>query len=147
MESLSCPVPPFSLLLVEDEVIALEFLAIILTRKYPDLALHTAINGRTGLELFKTHLPDIAITDINMPEMGGVQLIDKIRAIKPDTKIIVFTGASGKLPLKTSAGKGCNFDHFIMKPVVFQELFSAIEQCFGEIAHHGVVSENGSQER
>jgi YesN/AraC family two-component response regulator len=134
MEFTSNPRQTISILLVEDVKVTLELLAIILAKKFPDVALHTAINGRTGLELFKTYTPDIVITDINMPEMGGVQMADKIRAIKPDTKFIVITGDSGKLVLQDSVDKRFEFDHFIVKPVVFQELFAAIEQCFDEIA-------------
>jgi YesN/AraC family two-component response regulator len=129
MESIADPV---SILLVEDEEAILKLLASILTSKFPGVVLSTASNGRTGLELFKSHLPDIVITDIKMPEMGGVQMADKIRAIKPDTKFIILTGDSGKSVHQDS--KGFGFDHYIMKPVVFGVLFAAIEQCLAGIA-------------
>jgi YesN/AraC family two-component response regulator len=136
MESKSIPMPAISLLLVEDEEFTLELLVNIITKKYPDVALHTAINGSTGLELFEKHTSDIVITDINMPEMGGVQMADKIRAIKPDTKFIIITGKSGEIFRQDSNQKGFEFDHFIVKPVVFQELFAAIDRCIGEIAQN-----------
>jgi YesN/AraC family two-component response regulator len=44
------------------------------------------------MELYRTHTPDIVITDINMPEMGGVQMADKLCAINPGTKFIFLTG-------------------------------------------------------
>jgi len=127
------PVPAVSILLVEDEESVLQLLATILTRKFPGATLYTAINGRTGLELFKSHIPDIVITDIKMPEMGGVQMADKIRAIKPDTKFIILTGDPGKSVHQDSIEKEFEFDHYIMKPVVFGVLFAAIEQCLAEI--------------
>lgn len=136
MKSRSNPKPSISMLLVEDEKVTLDILTTILTRKFPDVTLYAAINGRTGLELFKTHTPDIVITDINMPELNGVQMADKIRVIKPDVKFIVLTGNSGKLVLQDSDEKGFEFEHNIVKPVSFQELFAAIEQCLGEIAQH-----------
>jgi YesN/AraC family two-component response regulator len=123
-----------SILLVEDEEAILELLASILTRKFPGVVLYTASNGRTGLELFKSHLPDIVITDIKMPEMGGVQMADKIRTIKPATKFIIVTGDSGKSTDYDSSEKGSGFDHYIMKPAVFGTLFAAIEQCLAGIA-------------
>ena len=134
MESISDPGQSKSILLVEDEKDTLKVLATIFTMKFPDVAIHTASNGRTGLELFKTHTPDIVITDVNMPEMGGVQMAERILAIKPDTKFIVLTGDFARLVLQDSAGNGHEIDHYIAKPVSFTELFSAIEQCFGEIA-------------
>ena len=134
MESMSNPEPPVSILLVEDENVTLELLTIILTKKYPDVALHTAGNGRTGLELFKTHTPQIVVTDINMPEMGGVQMAEKIHAIKADTKFIVITGNSAKSALEASVGTRFVIDHYIVKPVSFEALFEAIEECLGKIA-------------
>jgi len=133
MESIFKPIQSFSILLVEDEEATLELLAIILPKKYPGALLHTAYNGRTGLDVFKTYTPDIVITDFNMPEMSGAHMVDEIRAVKPDTKFIFITGDTGQLILKDSAKNGFTFDHIIAKPVVFQSLFTAIEQCLGEI--------------
>jgi len=124
-----------SILLVEDDRDALNVLTVILTKKFPDVVLYTSNNGRTGLELFKTHTPDIVITDINMPEMSGVQMADKIRAIKPDTKFIVLSGDTERLILQDSVEKGFEPAHNIVKPVNFGVLFAAIEQCIGEIVH------------
>jgi YesN/AraC family two-component response regulator len=134
MESMSNQMPANSILLVEDEKLTLDLLTKILTRKFPDVPLYTASNGRTGLELFKAHTPDIVITDINMPEMGGMQMVAHIRAIKPGIKFIVLTGDTGKLSLEASVEKGFEIDHYIVKPVDFQELFAAVEQCLGEIS-------------
>jgi len=134
MESISNPKPSISILVVEDEFITLEFLVIILTRKFPDAAIHKANNGRAGLELFKSHLPDVVITDINMPEMGGVQMADKIRTIKPDIKFIALSSCPEKLILPDSSEKEFVFDHYIDKPIDHHGLFEAIEQCLGEIA-------------
>lgn len=126
--------PSISILLVEDEKFTLELLVNIITKKYPDVALHTAINGSTGLEIFKKQTSDIVITDIHMPEMGGMQMACKIHAIKPDTKFIVLTGDIGNLRVRASSGKGFGIDHYIVKPINVELLFAAIEQCFSEIA-------------
>lgn len=143
MESMYNPMPLISILLVEDEELTLKPLATILIKKFPDIALYTAINGRTGLELFKKHTPDLVITDINMPEMGGVQMADKIRAIKPDTKFIVITSGTGKLVLQDSVEKELKINHYIVKPVSFGVLFAAIEQCLGGIAQQKIVHSGG----
>jgi YesN/AraC family two-component response regulator len=134
MKTRSDDYPARSILIVEDEPGTLELLTAIISMKYPDLVLHTAANGRTGLELFKAYTPDIVMTDINMPEMCGAQMTDSIRALKPDTQFIVLTGTSGKLVLAGKAEREIEFNHRIMKPVIFKELFAAMEQCLNEIA-------------
>lgn len=126
MATIADATPSISMLLAEDEEDILKLLASILARKFPGVVLYTASNGRTGLELFKAHLPDIVITDIKMPEMGGTQMACEIRAIKPDTKFIILTGDPGN---QNSDEKEFGYDHYIMKPVVFGVLFEAIEQC------------------
>lgn len=135
MESISDPGIPVSILLLEDEESTLELLSIIIPKKFPELTLHTASNGRTGLELFKLYTPDIVITDINMPQMSGIQTTQKIRSIKQDAKFIVITGNNEKTILQSLVGNGFEFDHFIVKPVVFEDLFDAIEQCVNDLIH------------
>ena len=121
-----------SILAVEDEAITLEFFFITLVKKYPGYHIYKALNGKSGLELFKTHTPDIVITDLSMPEISGMQMVGEIRAIKPDTKFIIVTGDMGKLT--EEAGKdGLETELYISKPVDFIELFTAIEKCVAEI--------------
>lgn len=135
MESMTCKVPLISLLIVEDDQPTRELLANTLARKFLDVAICSAGNGRTGLELFKKLKPDIVITDVNMPEMGGFQLVARIRSLKPDTKLIVLTGCAGEETMKDSVAKEFEIDYFILKPVVLNELFAAIERFLGEIGH------------
>ena len=131
MESGANPAASLAMLLVEDEKPTLEILASILAKKYPGLALYTAADGKTALEIFQAHLPDVVITDVNMPEMSGMQMAEKMRALKPGTKIIVLTGDTGKIALESSIREGFAIDHYILKPVWFELLFGAIDQCIG----------------
>jgi len=135
MESISRPTPSISILLVEDEELTLKPLTTILIKKFPHITLHTAINGKTGLELFKTYMPEIVITDINMPGMDGLQMTGKIRAIKPGTKFIVITSGTKELTLETSVEKEFKIDHYIVKPVSLAALFAAIEHCLDDVAY------------
>ncbi len=121
------------MLLIEDEKGTLEVLTSTLAMKYPSAALHAAENGAKGLLAFAAHQPDIVITDLNMPDMNGVQMIGKIRALRPETKFIVLTAASGILAAATAAGEVAAVDHCILKPVRFAALFAAIDQCIEEI--------------
>ena len=85
-----------TILVVEDEAITLEFLATTLSKKYPRYKFYKALNGKSGVELFKTHTPDIIITDINMPDMSGVQMADEIRALKTRVEAVHAQSTSAK---------------------------------------------------
>lgn len=133
MESAISTKAPISILLADDEEATLGILANVLTKKFPKVPLYTANDGRNALELFKINQPKIVITDINMPEMNGVQMAVTIRSINPGTKFIFLSGNSGKDHLGEPAGKGSEIEHYIVKPVRFGLLFAAIEQSISEI--------------
>jgi YesN/AraC family two-component response regulator len=120
--------PTISMLVVEDEAITLEHLVMTLERKYPHFKIHKALDGKEGLALFKDHPPEIVLTDINLPEISGLQMAREMQAIKSDTKIVVLSGFKDQI-----VPEGLRIDHYIDKPVFFEELFDAIEKCLDEI--------------
>jgi YesN/AraC family two-component response regulator len=122
--------PPVSLLLVEDEELALKLLATILGKRFPGVAIFPASDGKAGLRVFEEHKPDIVITDINMPEMSGIQMTRRIRLLNPGVKIIALTAVS-----KSSDPDVNGMDHYIPKPINFAALIAAISDCLAELAH------------
>lgn len=79
-----------------------------------------AVNGKEGLSIFKEKEADLIITDLQMPEMGGLDLIRSIRAIAPDAMIIVIT-AFGTVDNAVESMKMGAFD-YITKPFNREEL-------------------------
>jgi len=51
----------------------------------------TAENGRAGFELFTKHGPDVVVSDIVMPEIGGVELLKRIKDVSSDTMFVMIT--------------------------------------------------------
>ncbi len=131
MESTSDACLPLSLLVVDDDKMARDVLNVMITRRFPNSSIYFAENGRTGVELFKEHAPDIVITDISMPIMDGIQMAGEIRAMDDDAKFIVLTGYTDKDYSKKIVEFGIN--ECIMKPIVFGKLFAAIERCIKEL--------------
>ncbi|HLO26686.1 MAG TPA: response regulator [Geobacteraceae bacterium] len=127
MGSLQNSRAPLSMLIVEDDKLTLDILARVIARKFPAATINVAENGKIGLEFFKEHVPDIVITDINMPEMDGIQMAREIKAIKADTKFIVLTAYSNKSYLMQFREIGCCA--YLMKPIDFGKLCDAIENC------------------
>jgi two-component system, response regulator YesN len=126
--------PTWKLLLVEDDKDTRELLLTILRAKFPDLDIFTAVNGRDAVEQFKALLPDVVVTDVNMPEMNGLEMAGVVRKIKPAVKIVVVTADTGKDALERAMREGLAIDHYVLKPVDFQHLFHAVELCLAELA-------------
>ncbi len=120
-----------SLLVVEDDNTTREILGVIISHKFPDIPLYFAENGRRGVELFKAHTPEIVITDIQMPEMDGIEMAEEIKSIKSEIKLIVLTayGTASYHEKFNCIG----FNDFLTKPIEFIRLFAAIERCIAEI--------------
>ena len=91
----------------------------------------TAPNGRRGLELIEQTRPDIVITDIRMPNLDGLKMIEMMQKKLGNAKIIIITGYD-KFQYASRAIKLSVFD-FILKPIDNEELYDAIGRAFEQI--------------
>ena len=107
------------ILVVEDHSDLRDFIAESLNRSYRIL---TASTGKQGLALCQTHLPDIVISDVMMPEMDGFELTDLIKK-NPDTNhiaVILLTAKAAQESRLTGLSFGA--DDYLTKPFHFDEL-------------------------
>ncbi|MBV6340627.1 response regulator transcription factor [Candidatus Magnetobacterium casense] len=79
----------YSLLYVEDEDNVREGLVRFLQRRFKTV--YVGRDGQEGLEQFKSHRPDIVITDIQMPVMDGLEMLSAIKEISTSTPVIITT--------------------------------------------------------
>ena len=79
-----------------------------------------AADGRSGLEEFTSHLPDLVLLDLQLPDQTGVEVLRQIRAIDPHAVVIMMT-AYGGVPEAVAAFKLGVFD-YLAKPLDFETL-------------------------
>ncbi len=115
-------------LFVDDEVVISMGMLEMLKRRFNEVFL--ADNGIDGLEAFKAHKPDIVITDIVMPEMNGVEMITEIRALSPDTPVLVMSAVNERHYLEQL--KGLKVNRFVGKPISEAEFFGALFEAIKE---------------
>ena len=65
-----------------------------------------ASNGETGIEHYRTYSPDILILDINMPGIGGLETIRRIKAYDEKSKILVFSMHSNEIMIQRALEAG-----------------------------------------
>ncbi len=101
-----------TVLVVDDDKITTSILTKMLDR-YADHVI-VASNGEEGLIRFKEYRPEIVLTDINMPKMGGLEMIEQIRKLDEHVKIAIFTNFENRDILLQAIKFGVN--QFFSKP-------------------------------
>jgi response regulator RpfG family c-di-GMP phosphodiesterase len=113
------------ILIVDDDAQVREVLhQIFLSASYHCLQ---AANGQEGLQLFRASRPPLTVTDLKMPVMDGLGLLEGIRREDEDAAVIVLTGAPEIKTAIDSLKLGA-YD-FIMKPVNVDELLFAADRA------------------
>lgn len=102
-----------TILIVEDDLRVGESLSLLFKRKGFQVLL--ASNGREGLQLFRQETVDLVITDLVMPKMDGLELLETVKGLRPETEVIVIS-AQGTIEKAVQAMKLGAFD-FIEKPI------------------------------
>ena len=114
------------ILIVDDEKDILETIVDTLELEFEESAVQSANSGAEALELLaKDKEFSVIITDLNMPRMNGVELIENIRKIGIDSSIIVFTGHGGDVEQERL--DSLNIDTMIRKPYI-DKLLERVEK-------------------
>ncbi|HMQ02797.1 MAG TPA: sigma-54 dependent transcriptional regulator [Pyrinomonadaceae bacterium] len=105
-------------LIIDDDRSALELLSFYLTED--GFEVDPAENGEAGLDLARKHEYDIILTDLNLPDINGIEMVRRSKEISPTTEIIVVTGEDSAEKAIEATRVGA-FD-YITKPVDFERL-------------------------
>ncbi len=117
-------------ILVDDEVRILEGLNRFLLRRWPDLEVKWFDNGADALEAIGQRIPDLMITDIYMPEMNGMELIEQ--AEKLGVKHYAILTGYDEFTLVQQALRLHTMD-YLLKPVDKEQLYRVVEQAMADI--------------
>lgn len=114
-----------TLLYVEDEDLTREYLSLYLNRRLG--MVYVAKDGKEGLELFKKHRPQIVLSDLKMPLMDGLEMVDEIRKLDKYVPIIVTSGYGSARDTEKMFEMGIS--RFHTKPMDQGKLTETIQSC------------------
>jgi PAS domain S-box-containing protein len=119
-----------TILIVDDEAIVLD-VGVNMLEKLGYKVLE-ATNGKEAIDVFEKNKESVkmVILDIIMPDMGGGEAYDKIKAINPQVRVLLSSGYSVDGQAIELLERGC--DGFIQKPFTMQELSGKIRQIMGK---------------
>jgi DNA-binding NarL/FixJ family response regulator len=83
-----------SVLIVDDHAVVVETLALALGRADDLEVAATAGTGEEGLARASALQPAVALVDIGLPDIGGIEVLRRLRATSPGTRVVILTGSS-----------------------------------------------------
>ncbi len=125
------------ILYVEDDKALLYETGSILSKIFRSV--DTATNGAEGLLKFTENSYDLVITDIEMPELNGLELSQKIKEIDPQLPIVVISAYSNSSYLIEAINIGINY--YILKPILLSQLLSTLRSVVELIENRQVAFE------
>jgi len=111
-------------LVADDHQVVREGLVAMIGREPDMTVVAEAGNGRQAVEQFVGHRPDVALMDLRMPEMDGVEAITAIRERNPDARIIVLTTFDGDEDIYRGLRAGARA--YLLKDAPGEELLECI---------------------
>lgn len=115
------------ILIIEDEASIRRVLIKIIKNENSSFEIDEAEDGQEGLEKIENSDFDLVLCDIKMPKMDGVEVLEKVQAIKPEIPFIMISG-HGELETAVKAMRLGAFD-YISKPPDLNRLLNAIRNA------------------
>lgn len=113
-----------SILIVDDEALVRDILARYLTAE--GYCCHTACDAISAMHILREHSIDLVTTDMNMPGVSGVELLEQIRNTYPDIAVLMLTGCGETSTAINALTKGAFA--YLLKPVQRKELIFQVLQ-------------------
>jgi two-component system NarL family response regulator len=112
------------ILVAEDHLVARVGVTTIVNMQPDMTVVAEASNGQQAVELFREHQPDVALLDMRMPVMNGVEAATRIRAEFPKARMIALTTYGGDEDIRRALAAGVQ--SYLTKDVLHDELLKAI---------------------
>jgi two-component system, NarL family, response regulator len=112
------------ILVAEDHLVARVGVTTIVNMQTDMAVVAEASNGQQAVEMYREQQPDVALLDMRMPVMGGVEAATRIRAEFPKARLIALTTYGGDEDIRRALAAGVQ--SYLTKDVLHDELLNAI---------------------
>jgi PAS domain S-box-containing protein len=131
--------PQRTLLYVEDNPANLKLIEQLIARR-PDMLLLTARDGDLGIQLARTHQPEVILMDINLPGISGIEALKILREDPATAHIPIVALSANAMPRDIEKGLHAGFFGYLTKPIKVNEFMHTLDialEFAREEAHHG----------
>jgi DNA-binding NarL/FixJ family response regulator len=117
---------PIRVLCVDDHALVREGIAALINRQTDMQVIAEATSGRDGIELFRLHRPDVALVDLRLPDIGGIEVIARMLEENPDARIIVVSSSEGDVDIHRALSAGAM--GYVLKGMPREDLLQAVRK-------------------
>ena len=117
---------PIRVLCVDDHALVREGIAALINRQTDMQVIAEATSGRDGIELFRIHRPDVALVDLRLPDIGGIEVIARMLEQNPDARIIVVSSSEGDVDIHRALSAGAM--GYVLKGMPREDLLQAVRK-------------------
>lgn len=123
------------ILVVDDEAMARENIEHVLRKEGHEVT--TAASGAEAIQLVEHEHPDLVITDLKMEKIDGMQLLETIKSMSPETEIVMVTGYATVDSAVNALTKGAAY--YLAKPFKLDDLRATVKRILEKKRHAQVT--------
>ena len=124
-----------TLLYVEDNPANLQLVERLIARR-SDLRLLSAGDGDRGIQLARTHYPDVILMDINLPGISGIEALKLLRQDPSTMHIPVVAISANAMPRDIERGLSAGFFRYLTKPIRIHEFLNTLDLALEFAENH-----------
>ncbi len=113
------------ILLVDDEAHIRKYVSLII-KQLGKTTLFEAANGEDAIAAFQRERPQVVLLDVNMPKLGGIETLKRLKAIDPDCIVIMLTSLTNRETVEQALEHGAA--HYIRKDTPKEEIAAALTE-------------------
>lgn len=122
-----------SIVYIEDNMTNVELVKQVINQ-YTDMAFYHAVNGRDGIELVKTCMPDLVLLDINLPDLDGCAVREILKNDSQTAHIPIVAVSANAMAHDVDAGLKAGFTDYVTKPINVAHFIGVIDKIINKPA-------------
>ena len=117
------------ILIADDQLVMRNMFKVILKEEPHELTL--AVDGQEAYDIAQTQRFDLVLSDLYMPKLDGIQLVEKLRALPNYKGVPILIVSTENKEEKKAAGRAAGANGWIIKPITKDRLLPAIHKLLG----------------
>lgn len=117
----------YTVLCVDDNPANLKLITRIITKGRPEIEVLPAHTAQLGIDMALAHRPDLILLDINMPQMDGYQVLERLRQLPETAKTPIVAVTANAMKEAVQKGLAAGFDAYVTKPLEIAPFMETID--------------------